>query len=102
MVIIIDKADLIAYEHNDFMHVFDMETDITNLSYLGSIEKDKTLTNFTITKDVTNTKIILSLSRTQIDTLGKGSYKYDVKQISNGFHSIRIMGTVNILDSVTL
>lgn len=102
MVIIIDKADLIAYEHNDFMHVFDMQEDITNLTYLGSIEKNKTLTNFTITKDITNTKIILSLSRTQIDTLGKGSYNYDVKQISNGFHTKRIIGSFNILDSVTL
>lgn len=94
MTIIINDTPLQGYLNNDFMHIFNLNKDITNYTYEGYIDNDGTLVYFDITKS--GTTIILSLTKAQINTIGVNVLNYGISQIENGFSTPYIKGSLTI------
>jgi hypothetical protein len=80
------KCNLIAYLHSDFsvLFTFSADEDITNLEFYSDIENTaKTkLVGFSVTLDTGARTLLLELTDTQVDTIGVGTYNYDVKPVN--------------------
>lgn len=98
MTIIKKEIALLTYLNNDFKHVFDLNKDLTNLTYYGYINNDGTTIDFDIIKS--GTKIILSLTKEQINTIGINVLRFGISEIENGFSTPYIKGVLTIQDFV--
>lgn len=93
--------NIIAYENRDFAQVFTFDYEITDITFLASYESGSTKNSFTITKLNAN-DLQISLSAAQVGALTKNNWTWDLKQVSNGFSTQVIEGTLQIKNTVTL
>ena len=78
---------LIAYMNCYFIRTLTLDYDITNIDFYATITKEVNnaetiIADFTIEKDLNAKTISLTLTDSQINTLGIGSYKFYIKQVS--------------------
>jgi len=101
------KKDLVAYQNSDFFHQFIFDYDITNIDFysqIATVNDDGTETieaDFIIEKDLNSNTITLRLTKSQINTLGIGSFKYDIKQVSE-IEVFIIYGSFKISNTFTI
>jgi hypothetical protein len=95
------KYNIEVYEGRDYAVVFTFDYTITGMTFTASYESGSTKNNFTVT-DLNTTQIKLSLTSTQITALTNKIWKWDLKQVSNGFASQVIEGNLKRNDTVTV
>jgi len=80
--------DIVISVDDDFSYLVDFDINLTGYTFSGYVVKqpeDNPLTAFTISNtDLTNGQITISLTDTQIATLGQGTHKYYLTWVVSG------------------
>jgi hypothetical protein len=100
------NSPLIAYKYSDFQHSFtstsNLETGYTYYSEIRVKSSSSTkIGTFIITVD--NTVLSMSLTRSDLEIIPIGTYRWDIKRVNNltNFEDIIIIGEIIIKEAVT-
>ena len=90
-----------AYRFNSFAVEFTLHYDIDDYTFYAQLKnkKGEIVATFSIIKG--DDFIILTLDSATLLELTAGTYKYDVKQVSNGGANVIIKGEFELLNGVT-
>lgn len=94
------KYDIDLYRNRDYSQIFEFDYDISEITFNSSLKLSEDVIDFTTTK-IDDYKLQLSLTSAEINSLENKTYRWDLKQTTNGFSTQLIFGNINIISTVT-